>query len=199
MTTNIRYGIVILAAGNASRLGQPKQLLFYRNTSLLQHAVEQCLKVPEAAVVVVTGAWQESIEKALAGSDVLIRHNTDWATGMASSIKTGITALVGLYPALDAVLFAVCDQPFLTANVLASLIKKHIVEKKTIVASAYSDALGTPALFSKDHFNALLELTGQEGARKIILKYPHDTAVVDFPEGSIDIDTSEDYQSLIKA
>ena len=197
MPVDIKYGIIILAAGNSSRLGRPKQLLPYHNRSLLRNAVEQSLLIRESVVLVVTGASREIVESELNNDHILVRYNAGWETGMASSIKTGVSELLVLYPSLDALLITVCDQPFLNAGIMTSLIDEHIATNKNIIASAYNDTIGTPALFSKKYFNALQELAGQEGAKKIIMKHVEDTASVNFPAGGIDIDTDEDYHNLL--
>jgi molybdenum cofactor cytidylyltransferase len=197
MYANIKYGIVILAAGNSSRLGQPKQLLGYLNSTLLLNAVDQCLQLPDAVVTVVTGASQAIVEEQLAGRNVDIRYNPDWETGMASSIRSGVSELLRVSPFIDAVLIAVCDQPYLTTGVLASLVNGYLGSDKGIVASSYEGTLGTPVLFSSKYFSALLELEGQDGAKKIIRQHPADTTHIDFPLGKIDIDTAEDYSSLL--
>jgi len=196
MPDNISYGIIILAAGNSSRLGQPKQLLIFRNISLLQNVILESRKVTGTAVAIVTGAWQTQVENDAAGQDVLIVHNAEWESGMASSIKTGVEGLCKMYPELDAVILTVCDQPFLTAANLTSLIREYIASDKGIVASSYNGTLGTPVLFSRHYFQVLMELQGQEGAKKIILSHPDDSSSVDFPEGETDIDTMEDYGIL---
>lgn len=197
MPVDIKYGIIILAAGNSSRLGRPKQLLPYHNKSLLQNAVEQSLLVPESITLVVTGASKEIVESELTNDHILVRYNAGWQTGMASSIKTAVSELLVLYPSLDALLITVCDQPFLNAGIMDSLITEHISTNKNIIASAYNDTLGTPVLFSKKYFSALHGLEGQEGAKKLIMKHVEDTASVNFPTGGIDIDTDEDYRNLL--
>ena len=196
MPVDIKYGIIILAAGNSSRLGRPKQLLPYHNRSLLQNAVEQSLLVPECMVMVVTGASREIVESELNTDHILVQHNAEWQTGMASSIKTGVSELLILYPSLDALLITVCDQPFLNAEILTSLITVYSRAKKDIVASAYNNTIGTPVLFSQKYFQQLQKLEGQEGAKKIIIQHPEDTTSVQFPLGEIDIDTADDYRRL---
>ena len=190
------YGIIILAAGNSSRLGKPKQLLHYGNTTLLKNAVDESLKVPDAVVAVVTGAFNDLVEKELADRPVCIYHNSDWFSGMASSIRTGIRELTGYYPALEAIIIAVCDQPFFNAVVLNGLVKEFEISYKGIVASSYGETTGTPALFSKNYFGELMQLEDHQGAKKLIIAYPEDTASVSFPGGETDIDTEADYRAL---
>jgi molybdenum cofactor cytidylyltransferase len=190
------YGIIILAAGNSSRLGKPKQLLHYGSTTLLRNVVDESLKVPDAVVAVITGAFSDLVEKELADKPVCIYHNSDWSTGMASSIRTGIRELTAYYPALEAIIITVCDQPFLDAGILNGLLKEFETSYKGIVASSYGETTGTPALFSKNYFEELMQLGEQQGAKKLILAYPEDTATVPFPRGETDIDTDADYQQL---
>lgn len=177
-------------------MGQPKQLLTFRNISLLQNVIIESKKITGAVVAVVTGAWQTQVENEAAGQDVLVFHNPEWESGMASSIRTGLGGLCKKYPELDAVILAVCDQPFLKEPNLTSLIREYILSDKGMVASSYNDTLGTPVLFSSHYFPALMELQGQEGAKKIILSHADDSSSVDFPGGETDIDTREDYDIL---
>ncbi|WP_394776101.1 NTP transferase domain-containing protein [Flavobacterium sp.] len=190
-------GIVILAAGNSSRLGQPKQLLSYKNTSLLKNTISQASLVQNAVIVVVTGANQELVEKEITTSKTTTIFNPGWESGMSSSISKGLTELLRLYPKIEKCIFAVCDQPFVTTTIFEDLISEHNKTNNGIVASTYSDTLGTPVLFHKKYFNELLELKGQEGAKKIINKFRDDTVSISFEKGNIDIDTEEDYLKLI--
>lgn len=197
MSTEIKYGIIILAAGNSSRLGEPKQLLSWQNNSLIRNVVEQSQKIPQAIAMVVTGASADLIENELVSQQVFTRHNAAWLTGMASSIKTGVSELLLLYPSLNAVLITVCDQPFLKSSIIHSLIEEYNSTGKNIIASAYNNTLGTPVLFSKKYFTDLQKLQGQEGAKKIIMSHPEDSSSIHFPSGEIDIDTKEDYNKLL--
>ena len=87
MYVDTKYGVLVLAAGNSSRMGQPKQLLRYQDSTLLLHAVDQSMQLPGAAVTVVTGASKELVEEQLAGRNLAIRYNADWEMGMGSSIR----------------------------------------------------------------------------------------------------------------
>lgn len=191
-------GIVILAAGSSSRLGEPKQLLPYRGKSLLWQAANTALATGLEPVVAVVGANNELIRKELEGMALHIVENTNWNKGMSTSLKTGLEAAIELEPALDSVIFMVCDQPFVSVGLLKELIRTRQSGWKPIVASRYQDNLGTPALFTRKVFPALLELEGDAGARKLIKQHGEDVAIVDFPEGSIDIDTRKDYETLIQ-
>jgi len=192
-----KIGIIILAAGNSSRLGRPKQLLEYKESTLLKNTVSEALKVENSFVIVVTGSNHDLIEKELNLPEITFSFNSDWENGMSSSIVNGIKELLLLNPKCEQCVLAVCDQPFVSSLIFENLIKEHHTAQKGIVASAYSETLGTPVLFHKKYFQDLLELKGQEGAKKLIKKYAEDVVSVLFEKGNIDIDTEEDYFKLI--
>lgn len=189
-----KTGIIILAAGSSSRLGQPKQLLSYHGKTLLRHTIEEALAVT-ASIIVVTGKENREIEREAV--TVAQARNADWEEGMASSIRTGLQAMQKRYPETEQYIFTVCDQPHISASVFLELIRKKEMSGKGIIASSYSGTLGTPVLFSSMYAGRLSGLSGQEGARKLILRYLEDTEAVIFEKGSVDIDTMEEYKKLI--
>ena len=190
-------GIIILAAGNSSRLGQPKQLLGYKDSTLLKNTIAEAFLIPDVVIIVVTGSNNQLIEEELDPSRIKICFNPDWESGMSSSIVNGLNALLTLYPDCENCIFAVCDQPYVSSLVFENLIQEHSKTGKGITACAYSGTLGTPVLFNKKYFSELAALQGQEGAKKIINRFLEDTASISFEKGNIDIDTEEDYNKLI--
>ncbi|KAF2327720.1 nucleotidyltransferase family protein [Flavobacterium daemonense] len=197
MESKNKTGIVILAAGNSSRLGQPKQLLGYKDSTLLKNTIAEASLVHDLKIIVVTGANNQLIEEELDPSRIKIVFNPEWESGMSSSIVYGLKKLIDLYPETENCIFAVCDQPYVSSLIFENLIEEHYKTGKGIVASAYSETLGTPVLFNKKYFTELLELKGQEGAKKIINRFSDDVASVLFEKGNIDIDTEEDYNKLM--
>ena len=189
-------GIILLAAGASSRLGQAKQLLPYKGKTLLQHGIQAALLADAEPVVLVTGANAADIEKEVGDERVNVVENTEWEEGMASSIRYGLTALLEMAPDTERAIFMVCDQPFVTAELLNQLVFASIDTEKEIVACAYSGTLGTPALFSSPFFPLLQQLEGNEGAKKIIKQYPENVGTIAFAKGEIDIDTPDDYERL---
>jgi len=189
-------GLIILAAGSSSRLGKPKQNLVYQRATLLQRAVNTALSSVCRPVVLVLGANAEMIAPAVENKEVAILQNQDWQEGMASSIRCGLDAINKAAPNLDSLILMLCDQPFVYAGLLNRLVKTHTENYANIIASAYSDTMGPPVLFGKKYFEELLTLTGQEGAKKLIIKYNKSVVSIPFPEGGIDIDTVEDYEKL---
>lgn len=198
MNKNPSFAAIILAAGKSSRLGSPKQLLHYNGKNLLQISIDAALESFAEKVIVVLGAEKEQIEQNLDESKIYLIHNTNWESGMASSIHSALENLKNILPDADGAIFMVCDQPFVNAELLNKLIDKHIESEKKIIASSYEDTLGTPSLFHKSLFEELSELKGDVGAKSLIKKYKDDTESVAFELGSIDIDTRENYINLLK-
>ena len=197
-TTIGKCTIVILAAGTSARLGTPKQLLSYKGKNLLRHSVDAALETGCQSVFVVLGANIELLRKELKDKPVIIIENTSWEEGMASSIRCALENITRTILRPDSIIFMVCDQPFITTSLLLSLLEKRNETGRPIVASSYGDKSGTPALFHKSFFPALMQLKGDAGARKIIQHYSNEVATVLFPEGAIDIDTLADYEALQK-
>ena len=191
----MRTGIIILAAGESTRMGRPKQLLPYHGSTLLSQTVATALSLG-GPVVVVLGAHAVEIRARLHDPRVLLAENPRWPEGMGSSVRAGLTTLLAAHPDISAVILMVCDQPFITGALLQDLIAEHRRSGRDIVASKYSNTLGVPALFSSEVFAELLGLEGSCGARKIIEKHRQRTAEVPFPEGAMDIDTPGDFLTL---
>ena len=188
--------IIILAAGNSSRLGRPKQLLPYRGGTLLSHVVGEALRAALRPVVVVTGAYHAEIEASLQGQPVVPTYNALWESGLGSGIVVGLQQALSIEPHLQTAIIAVCDQPYISAELFQGLVRNHLVSGKGLVACKYSETLGTPVLFGQRYFNELSMLQGDAGAKQLLKRHPEDVAAIPFPKGCIDIDTEEDLKGL---
>jgi molybdenum cofactor cytidylyltransferase len=191
-----KTGIIILAAGNSSRLGRAKQLLPYWGKTLLSHVVAEALAAFLQPVVVVTGAHHSEIEDSLQGQPVALAYNPDWETGMASGIVAGLRKALFVEPHLPAVIVAVCDQPYISAELFQMLVENYSFSEKGLVACQYSETVGTPVLFGRRYFDELSTLSGGGGAKQLLQQHPADVTTVSFPKGDIDIDTEEDLRAL---
>jgi molybdenum cofactor cytidylyltransferase len=191
-------GIIILAAGSSSRFGNTKQLLHFNGKTLLQNAIEEATDAGVGTIVVVTGANADEISKKIKNENFEIVFNKDWEQGMASGIGIGLKKAITLNNEIEKVIIAVCDQPFVSSSLFQELFQKQNKSGRHIVASAYAGTVGTPVLFTQKYFDALMGLTGDQGAKILLKKYSEDLATVDFPDGNIDIDTQEDYENLLK-
>ncbi len=182
-------GIIILAAGSSSRLGQPKQLLPWQGVPLIRHAAHAALAANLGPVVIVLGAVTEPCHQALEGLDLNVTENPAWETGMGSSISCGMRAL-GSH-ALENVIITLCDLPLLTPAIFDRLFALRLSEKTEVVAAHNGTTFSPPILFSKNRFTLLSSLTGEEGARSI-LKNETSVTCLDCPEAEMDIDTPDD-------
>jgi molybdenum cofactor cytidylyltransferase len=187
---------IILAAGASIRLGQPKQLLAFRGRSLLRHAAATALEAICRPVVVVLGAHAGRLQTELTDLPVKVVLNPGWQEGMASSIRVGLEAVTSGTTAPDAVIIMLCDQSLVTSGMLNQLINTHHSEARGIVASAYRETLGVPALFSRKHYAELASLEGDQGAKRIIVKYANDRAQIAMPQAAFDVDRPEEAERL---
>jgi molybdenum cofactor cytidylyltransferase len=189
-------GAVILAAGGSSRFGQPKQLLPFRGKTLIRTIIDAACEAGCSPVVVVIGGNGETIHPEVAHANVLEIRNTNWQRGIGSSIRSGVQALTDHAATVEAILLLVCDQPAVNAPFIERLIATREATKKDIVASSYADTVGVPALFNRSLFKELLSLGDDGGAKSIILRNPERVARLAFPEGSVDVDTWQDWEKL---
>ena len=190
-------GIIILAAGSSSRFGKVKQLLQFNNKTLIQHVIDEAINAGAEPVIVITGANAHEVSKGINNDEVEIVFNKDWKQGMASGIVTGLKKAITLNNDIDKVIITVCDQPFVSSSLFQQLYQRQNESVKHIVACAYADTIGTPALFTQKYFKALLSLKGEQGAKKILKANKEDVATIGFPQGVIDIDKKEDYESFL--
>ncbi|MFN3299803.1 MAG: NTP transferase domain-containing protein [Sediminibacterium sp.] len=190
----MKWGVMILAAGEASRMGMAKMLLPFKKRTILAHLIEEIHSVAPNMIHLVTGHYHDLILAEVNTEKVNIVHNPDYKIGMSHSIQVGLTAMLKTCPTLDFLIIVVSDQPFLNRSILRSLLIKQQETAKGIIASFYNGIKGTPVLLSSAYFNQLYNLTGDKGARVILQQFPNDVETVEFEKGELDIDTVEDYE-----
>lgn len=176
----------MLAAGESSRLGEPKQLVRLNGECMLERALRIADEAGCHPVFAVLGANADAVRAGsdLSGAKVIV--NAEWREGMASSIRAGVRAAVDA--GCDAVVLMACDQPAVSTVHLKALMD----EGKGVVASSYAGRRGVPAFFAAEHFAALQELKGDAGARQLLRA----AAAVALPDGKFDVDSPEDLQRM---
>jgi len=193
----MRTAVIILAAGAARRMSQPKMLLPFGNSSILEKLIEEVKASNIDSICLVSGYYHQVIQERMGVGTFSLIFNEQWQSGMASSIVKGIEYLQKQGAGFDSVIIAVSDQPYLNRDLLLNMLQLQRDSGKGIVAASYAGINGTPVLFTKAYFSKLEKLTGDQGARSILQQYPDDLITIDFPLGEIDIDTEEDYNKFL--
>jgi molybdenum cofactor cytidylyltransferase len=189
-----RVAAVVLAAGSASRMGASghhKLLATFDGVPLVRRSVETALAAKADRTVVVTGHRADDIEAALAGLDVALVHNPDFATGMASSLRTGLAAV---RDGAEGLLVVLADMPGVRPEHLDRMIDAFRREQGGAIVRAVSDGKrGNPVILPASAFDAVSKLTGDIGARPVIERSGF--AVIDIDIGAaahVDTDTPEE-------
>jgi len=190
-------GVIVLAAGASTRLGEPKQLLMFGDLTLLDHCIHVAHGSNADSIIVVVGAQPHSVNEQVSDK-THIANNVYWQEGMASSIRFGIKTLLDVDPSAEGAVLMVCDQPYVTSLLLNTLIATYQTTGKSIIASGYDNTFGPPVFFHKRFFPELMQLNGDVGAKAVIKEHADEVELVLFPQGSIDIDTEADYQKFLK-
>jgi molybdenum cofactor cytidylyltransferase len=196
--SHVPVAAVILAAGASRRPGRPKQLIPYQGETLLARAIRFAKDAGFHPVVAVLGAERDAIRAAIPPGSAVFIDNDAWQEGIASSMRAGLRAIAEHTPQPAGVLMMPCDQPRLTADHLRMLLGAFRAENGPfIVASLYSGVRGVPALFPAAMFPQLNSLSGDTGARKLLLDPPVPVLEVAFPGGEVDIDSPDDLAHLL--
>lgn len=192
--------VLLLAAGSSSRLGRPKQLLKWRNSNLLQNAINTAANSDASKTVLILGAHYSEITSKINTTNVEVVNNKTWENGLGNSIAFGVKSIKEKYPETDGVLVMLADQPLIDSSYLNTLINSFEINKKQIIASTYVNRkYGVPVIFDKHYFNELVNLNDDQGAKHIITKYISNVISIEHDMRFEDIDTFDDYERLFLA
>lgn len=182
--------ILLLAAGEGRRFGGIKQLAEIDGQPMLRRVTLTALGTG-LPVLVVLGAHADAVSVALAGLPVSLIRHTAWHEGMGSSLAAGMAQLQARFPDASAVMVLLGDQPLVDTVALDRLLARHRVAPGHIIATAVDDAIGPPALFPRDCFEALAACRGDRGARAVLAA---EAARVERQSDrqSLDVDTRDD-------
>jgi molybdenum cofactor cytidylyltransferase len=193
-----QIAVIVLAAGESSRMQQAKQVLPWGDSTLLGHAIDVAMKSMANKVYVVLGANVQTIQEQVDLSHVKCIINKDWKNGLGSSIAYAVQYLAESDKQYDGLLFMLCDQPLIDTYYLNAMINTFGDGVKNIVATAYKQRNGVPVLYHKKYMQILSMLDGDSGAKEIIAKNSEDVIALS-PEGKeLDLDTYAAYQNLIQ-
>lgn len=190
--------ILLLAAGESTRMGQAKPLLPWGDCTLIEQQIDKLNKTG-FPVFVVLGAHSEKIEPIIHDKSVSLVLNENWRSGLGSSISKGVEAISRQIPTADAILIALVDQPFLSTEYLQRMIAAYKPGQNSIIASGSPDGwFGVPALFDKACFPSLAQLNGEKGAKGIIRQHQTKTILVETNSILRDMDTLDSYESFLE-
>lgn len=196
MSKGAKVGIVVLAAGESKRLGQPKQLLPYLGATIISHVVGTALASKASKTIVITGAYADRIRDELDSLSATIVDNHSWQEGVSTSIRLGIETLEKSDMPLKAVLLMTSDQLRVSTPLINLIIEKYADQPNRIVACEYEETIGVPTLFDRTYFPELKSLRGDCGAKSIINSHLERVVTVAFPDGGLDIDTTRDLEKF---
>jgi molybdenum cofactor cytidylyltransferase len=184
---------LVLAAGSSRRLGQPKQLLPYRGTTLLGATLDRARSFGfDQLLVTVGGAADEVLEQVdLDGAEVVV--NDAHTTGCSSSIAVAVERV---HPASDGIVLLLGDQPEVPVAAVRALLAG--VGDAPMGACRYADGVGHPFWLGREVFDELRTLHGDKAVWKLMDARADVAALVDV-QGPVprDVDTWEDYQALL--
>lgn len=192
---------IILAAGAATRFGQPKQLLRLKDKYLIEWVLDAALNSRLSRIVLVLGYAHQKILQALAEktqhSKLHIEVNPHYKKGQSHSLRIGLTAVKDDFPA---VIFLLGDQPMLNSAIINTLLERFWSADNDICVPTYRGRRKNPAMFSRRFYNHLMDIKGDTGARQLIDDNPDRvlTVEMDNPLCFVDIDTRQDFENLKK-
>jgi CTP:molybdopterin cytidylyltransferase MocA len=181
---------VVLAAGASTRMGAPKLLLPLDGEPIIRRTVRAVANSGVDDVLVVLGYEHAQMLDALDG--IACRHvlNADYESGMGSSFRAAVSHL----PVSIGALFALADQPLITAHEYRQVLDAWQGQRRPgIVCARYGDVTAPPHLFAREFFGELAGLT--HGARPVLERHRDRTIAVQLPPALLfDVDTPADYE-----
>ena len=194
----MKISATILAAGQSLRMDNDNKLLLpIEGVAIIQHVCKTVLSANINPVIVVTGYENEIVSHAIPKEVDNIVYNSDWNSGMSSSIYKGISSLP---ENVDGNMIVLGDMPMISTDTLQLLIDQFIKQKgRLIIYPIYEDRQANPVIFPKKYFSEILSLTGDRGCKKILKQYAEN--VIGIPiqsqEVVLDCDTKDDYFNLL--
>ena len=178
-------------------MGEPKQLLPFGESTIVETVVDSMLGAKFDAVIVVVGHCAAQIQEQLGTRPVRIVFNSDYREGMLTSAQAGIQALQGS----EAFALMLVDQPFITSALIDQVVDAYIQTNKGIALPSYNYKRGHPVVFDQRYTREILALDAESGGvRTLFKKYDDDIhyVTVDTDRVLRDIDYREDYERALR-
>jgi molybdenum cofactor cytidylyltransferase len=195
--TGRRVTGVVLAAGGSRRLGTPKQLLPFRDTTVLGATLEVARGAGFDQLIVTLGGAAQAVRDgvSLDGADVVTVD--DFGTGCSASLRV---ALRRVHPQAAGIVLMLGDQPRVDPATVRRMVQHSRVAPAAMMVCRYADGIGHPFWFSRAVFGELSQLHGDKGVWKLVQsgRHPVRELAVDTPV-PLDVDTWDDYRRLLES
>src|SRR6266436_687820 len=192
-----RIGALLLAAGQSRRMGGLNKLLAELDgVPMVAHVARRLLASRARPIIAVLGNQADAVDTALGKLPVERVRNPEFAGGLSTSLKRGITALPS---DLDGVIVCLGDMPLISGRHLDRLIAAfNPLEGRAIVVPTRHGKRGNPVLWSSRFFPEMAALAGDVGAKHLIGEHAELVAEVEMDDDAVlvDIDTPEALDAL---
>lgn len=188
-----KLAILILAAGQSKRFGSAKQLAEIDGKPMLRRVFERCLAAGHADVYIVLGARSSEIKARLELEEATLLYAKSWIKGIGSTISDAVKQIEKRY---EGVLLIAGDQPFVSAEQLSLMIEYWLESRELVCCASYGGSLGIPAIFPRQLFSDLVMLSGDRGAKQILLEATNSVRPFEMPDAERDIDLVKEIPSL---
>lgn len=195
----IRVGAVVLAAGQASRFGELKQVVPIGGEPMVRRVTCNVLAAGFDPVIVVVGAQFERVIACLHPLTVKPLVNPQWERGLGPSLAAGVKALMDATDTPGAVLVMLADQPLVTSGDLGRLRSAYATSPGVPIASQHEELLGPPCIFPLTLADELMTLDGAPGARTLLERHVDQVIGFPLPTAFQDMDTRDDYAAVLAA
>lgn len=186
---------IILAAGQSKRMGQPKMLLPWGETSVLGQVIETVKRAGVDDILVVTGGAREQVEEIVRQYAVGSTQNAEYERGeMLSSVQAGLRILRGNASA-SAALIVLGDQPQVQERCVRSVVEAFEAGKSNLVVPSHQMRRGHPWLVARPLWEEILAMRPDESPREFLNRHTGEIKYVEVGTPSIlaDLDTYEEY------
>jgi molybdenum cofactor cytidylyltransferase len=188
-----QFAVLLLAAGGATRMGQPKQLLVWKGKTLLEHQLSLAQSINRQTLVVLGSGYHQMLPVVQTLESPWV-YNRQWSQGMSSSLKLGVNQAMELYPEIQGLLIMLVDQPLIEESHYRSLIPADL---NKAAATEYPHGPGVPAYLPLDLFPEIDSIEGDKGARDLFNNLKDSLTLVACKQSLIDIDTEQDWQKFL--
>ena len=190
-----RISAVVMAAGMSKRMGTPKMLLRWKNSTVIATVLNTLAQSGVEEIIVVTGGDRVAVEEELLSCPIKVRalYNENFRNGeMTDSIRIGIS---GLTQKSDASLIVLGDQPQVPLTIIRQLIAEYQRAGNALIVPSYKMRRGHPWVVDRSLWEDLKILSSAFTMRDFLNKHKDKIhyLVVDTPEILADLDTPEDY------